>query len=295
MSTMFFHFLLAYDYNLTPVEVSDNTHCFFGAPEVMDERNNGNMVNSCFVDVGTSYLVIDSGPTYLYAAQAYSAMKKIKNQPISYVVNTHVHDDHWLGNAYYDSIGTKIIGSTQFETMDKEEKTRMQMRISEAAFKGTTQVFPTIFVKNEKILKLNGVEIHIKSVNSKAHTDSDLLVYIPQYSTLFAGDLIFNDRLPSIRDGNIANWLEALDKIKAMKMKYVIGGHGELIDSSSLDMTYNYLNELNTKVATLLEDGEEIGDVVNIVVMPKYKDVHFYKEMHRQNVEIAYRMLEWGE
>jgi glyoxylase-like metal-dependent hydrolase (beta-lactamase superfamily II) len=261
----------------------------------MDERNNGNMVNSCFVDVGTSYLVIDSGPTYLYAQEAYSAMKKIKNQPISYVINTHVHDDHWLGNSCYDSLGIKIIGSSAFDGMDKEEKTRMQMRITPEAFEKTKQVFPTIFVKNEKILKLDGVKVHIKSVNSKAHTDSDLLVYIPKYSTLFAGDLIFNDRLPSIRDGNIANWIEALDKIRAMKMKYVIGGHGELIDSHSIDMTYNYLSELNVKVGTFLEDGEEIGDVVNMVVMSKYKDVNFYKEMHRQNVEMAYRMLEWGE
>jgi len=235
------------------------------------------MVNSCFVDVGTSYLVIDSGPTYLYAAQAYDAMKKIKNQKISYVINTHTHDDHWLGNSYYDSLGIKIIGSSVFDGMDKEEKTRMQMRISKTAFSKTTQVFPSIFVENEKILKLDDVEIHIKSINSKAHTDSDLLVYIPKYSTLFGGDLIFNDRLPSIRDGNIANWIEALDEIRAMNMKYVIGGHGELIDSSSIDMTYNYLSELNTRVGTLLEDGEEIGDVVNAVVMPKYKDVNFTK------------------
>ena len=295
MSTMFFHFLLAYDYSLTPTEVSANTHCFFGAPEVMDKRNNGNMVNSCFVDVGTSYLVIDSGPTYLYASQAYSAMKKIKNQPISYVINTHVHDDHWLGNSYYDSIGVQIIGSSEFETMDKVEKTRMQMRISEAAFDRTTQVFPTQFVKEEKILKLDDINIHIKSINSKAHTNSDLLVYIPEFSTVFAGDLIFNDRLPSIRDGNVANWIEALDEIKEMKMKYVIGGHGEIIDASSIDMTYAYLSELNAKISALLEDGEEIGDVVDMVVMPKYKDINFYKEIHRQNIEIAYRVLEWGE
>jgi len=292
---MFFHFLLAYDYNLTPIKVSDNTHCFFGAPEVMDERNNGNMVNSCFVDVGTSYLVIDSGPTYLYAVQAYESMKKIKNQPISYVINTHVHDDHWLGNSYYDSLDVKIIGSSAFDGMDREERTRMQQRISKAAFLQTIQIFPTIFVEEEKILKLNNVDIYIKSINQKAHTKSDLLVYIPKYSTIFAGDLIFNDRLPSIRDGNIAHWLEALDEIRAMNMKYVIGGHGELVGTDSLNMTYEYLSELQTQVAKLLEDGEEIGDVVNMVVMSKYKNVNFYKEMHRQNVEIAYRMLEWGE
>ncbi len=296
MSTMLFHSLLAYDYSLTPQEVSDQTHCFFGAPEVMDERNNGNMVNSCFVNTGTSYLVIDSGPTYSYALQAYAKIKKIKNLPISYVINTHIHDDHWLGNAYYDSIGVKIIGSIAFEDMDKEEKTRMEMRITPDAYAKTTQVFPTIFVEEkDKKINIDGVEVHIKSVNEKAHTNSDLLVYIPKYSTIFAGDLIFNDRLPSIRDGHIGQWIEALDDIRDMKMKYVIGGHGEIIDASSIDMTYEYLLELNTKVGQMVEDGVDIGETVNAVKMSKFKDINFYKEMHRQNVEIAYRMLEWGE
>jgi cyclase len=295
MSTMLFHSLLAYDYSLSPKEVSTHIHCFFGAPEVMDERNNGNMVNSCFVNMGTSYLVIDSGPTYLYAKQAYNEIKKIKNLPISYVINTHIHDDHWLGNSYYNSIGVKIIGSKKFDGMVKEEKTRMQMRISPEAYKKTTQVFPTIFVEDKKTIHLDKTDVIIKSINKKAHTDSDLLVYIPKFSTVFAGDLVFNERLPSVRDGNVLNWIEALDEIRTMKTKYVIGGHGELIDSHSIDLTYNYLKELHSQVSTLLEEGEEIGDVVNSVTMDKYKNVNFYKDIHRQNVEITYRILEWEE
>ena len=170
------------------------------------------------------------------------------------------------------------------------------MRITPQAYAKTTQVFPTIFVEDkEKVLNIDAVGVHIKSVNEKAHTDSDLLVYIPKYSTIFAGDLIFNDRLPSIRDGHIGQWIEALDDIRDMKMKYVIGGHGEIIDASSIDMTYEYLLELNTKVGQMVEDGVDIGETVNAVKMSKFKDINFYKEMHRQNVEIAYRMLEWGE
>jgi len=290
-----FHSLLAYDYPLIPKAVGAKTHCFFGAPEVMDERNNGNMVNSCFVNMGTSYLVIDSGPTYLYALTAYKKMKEIENLPISFVINTHTHDDHWLGNSYYDSIDVKIIGSNAFKNMFKEEKTRMQKRITAEAFKKTTQIFPSIYVKEKMTLTINNRKVLIKSINKKAHTQSDLLIYIPKYATVFAGDLVFNDRLPSIRDGNIFNWLEALDEIREMKVEYVVGGHGVQVDSNSIDMTYNYLHELKTRVSSSLEEGIEIGDVVESVVMNKYKNVNFYKDIHRQNVAIVYQMLEWGE
>ena len=291
--TVFIHSLLAYDYSLEPKKVSETTHCFFGLSEVMDERNNGNMSNSCFVNMGTSYLVIDSGPTYSYALQAYEKMKQIKNLPISYVINTHVHDDHWLGNAYYAEIGVTIIGSTAFENEPKVHKTRMQMRITPEAYSKTTQEFPSIFVENEKILNIDSKKVHLVSVNKKAHTESDLFVYIPSEKMVFVGDLVFNDRLPSIRDGHLQGWIDTLDEIREMDVEYIIGGHGEIVDRSSIDMTYNYIKTLNERVATLLEDGEEISDVIDMVKMQEFKNINFYDSMHRQNVDIAYRMLEW--
>lgn len=291
---MFTNSLLSFEYTLKPVKISAETHCFFGLPEVMDEHNNGNMVNSCFVDMGTGYLVIDSGPTYLYAKQAYSQMKNIKDLPISYVINTHNHDDHWLGNSYYDSIGVKIIGSAEFKDESKVEMTRMQKRISPQAYTKTTQVFPTIFVEDEMLLTIDSKKVNLIGVNKKAHTKSDLLVYIPSQKVVFVGDLVFNDRLPSIRDGKLKGWIEALDEVRLMDVDFIVGGHGEIVNRTSIDMTYDYIKTLRDRVATLLEDGEEIGDVVNMVKMEKFNDINFYDSMHRQNVEIAYRMLEWG-
>ncbi|WP_434656877.1 MBL fold metallo-hydrolase [Sulfurimonas sp. NW9] len=296
LSIVLFHSLLSYDYKLQPEKVDEiTTHCFFGLPEVMDEHNNGNMSNSCFVTLGSSYLVIDSGPTYQYAQQAYQKMKAIKNLPVSYVINTHVHDDHWLGNSYYATLGAKIIGSEAFKELPKLKQTRMQRRISAEAYKKTTQVFPTVFVKKEKVLQINGNKVYIKSVNHKAHTNSDLYVYIPSKKIVFVGDLVFNQRLPSLRDGDISGWLEALEQIKKMDVQYIIGGHGENIDKKAVDFTYNYLKTLKKEVKKRLEAGEDIADVVNEVKMKKYENDPFYDSIHRQNVETAYRMLEWED
>jgi len=294
LSIVLFHSLLSYDYKLQPIKVGESAaHCFFGLPEVMDEHNNGNMSNSCFVNLGNSYLVIDSGPTYQYAAQAYKKMKNLKNLPVSYVIDTHVHDDHWLGNSYYITLGAKIIGSKAFKELPKPEQTRMQRRISPEAYKRTTQVFPTIFVDKEKVLNINGNKVYIKSVNHKAHTESDLYVYIPSQKIVFVGDLVFNQRLPSLRDGDINGWIEALQEIKKMNVEYIVGGHGENRDKKAVDFTYNYLKTLRNEVKKRLDDGEDIADVVNEVKMKEYKNVPFYDSIHRQNVETAYRMLEW--
>ncbi len=295
LSFVFVNSLLSFDYKLQPKEVSSDVFCFFGLPEVMDKRNNGNMSNSCFVNMGTSYLVIDSGPTFQYATQAYAKMKKIKNLPVSYVINSHVHDDHWLGNGFYKAQGAQIIGPATFKDLPKEEMTRMQRRISAEAYKGTTQVYPTLFVAKEKIFTINGKKVDIKSVNHKAHTANDLFVYIPSENIVFAGDLVFNERLPSLRDGNIDGWIAALEKLKKMDVKYVVGGHGDVVDKAAILFTYNYLTQLRDAVKKRLDTGEDIGDVVNEVVMPEYKNIPFYDSIHRQNVESVYRTLEWED
>jgi len=288
--------LLSFDYHLKPVQIgSSSAYCFFGLPEVMNKKNNGNMSNSCFVNMGNSYLVIDSGPTYQYAKQAYEQMKKIADLKIKYVINTHVHDDHWLGNGYYKSLGVKIIGSSAFKTLEIEAMTRMKRRISPEAYEKTRQVHPELFVDEEMVLYLDHKRVILKNIGAKAHTDSDMTIYISSKRIVFAGDLVFNDRLPSIRDGNLKSWLEALDEILLLDVDYIVGGHGTIVTRKSVEMTYEYLKTLRDEVLRLMDEGEEIGDVVNAVTMDKFKNINLYDSMHRQNVETAYRMLEWEE
>jgi cyclase len=287
--------LLAFEYKLQVTKVSDKIHCFFGKPQAINTDNNGNMVNSCFVDMGDSYLVIDSGPTYNYAKEAYSVMKKIKNLPVSYVINTHLHDDHWLGNGFYKELGADIIGSTKFQDEVKLDQTRMQRRISKEAYEHTTQVFPNIFVDKNKVLSINSQNVSIYSVNKKAHTNSDLLVYIPSQEVLFVGDIVFNNRLPSLRDGNINHWIETLHYIKKEEYKYIIGGHGTLVDPTSVEFTYNYLSELKQKILQAIDEGEDIEDAINNIPMNKYKNSPMYELLHKQNIETAYRTLEWEQ
>ena len=291
---IFCHSLLAFNYDLNPKKVDATTYCFFGLPEGIDEHNNGNMVNSCYVDVGDSYLVVDSGPTYQYAQQAYAQMKKIKDVPVSYVINTHVHDDHWLGNGFYQEIGAKIIGSSQFKNESLLETTRMQIRVSKEAYAKTTTVFPTILLDKDTLLTIGNQKVQIIHVNKKAHSSGDLLVYIPSTKVLFAGDLVFNERLPSLRDGDINNWIKELDYIRSLHPVHIIGGHGDRVDFNAVDFTYGYLITLKKEVKKAIANDVSIEDAVEAITMPAYKNAKMYDTLQKQNIETAYRTMEWS-
>ena len=288
--------LSAFEYGLSPVKVDEGIYCFFGKPEVMDNVNNGNMVNSCYVDTGRHWLVVDSGPTYAYAKEAAAKMQGVKPQPTGLVIDTHIHDDHWLGNGYFTAAGVTVLGPGLFQkAVDPKETTRMQRRVSPAAYAGTEPVLPTRYVDADTTLRLDDETIRIIRPDRSAHTSEDLLVYLPRYKTLFAGDLVFNDRIPSLRDGDINGWIAALERLRALPLRHIIGGHGERTDRGAADLTYGYLTQLRDRVRDAIEAGVGIAEATKRIRLDAYRDVALYDLMHAQNVEAAYRMLEWED
>jgi len=284
----------AYDYALKPVRVTEDVHCFFGKPEIMDKTNNGNIVNSCYIDAKEGYVVVDTGPSYAYAESAYKAMQKIKALPVKLVINTHIHDDHWLGNNYFTSQGVRVLGSDDFKvSADMSEPTRMQTYISDEAYAKTKPALPTEMISGDTTLNIGSQQLELKITKQKAHTAKDMVVYLPKSNVLIVADLVFNDRLPSVRGGDINGWLTALDELDVLKAKYVIGGHGSRTDKDAAMMTREYFTQMRTEIRAAIADGLGINDTIKKVSMDKYKKYKLYEETHRHNVESSYRVLEW--
>lgn len=286
--------LSAYDFALTPKRVTPEVTCFFGEPAVMNMTNNGNMVNTCYIDTKKSYVVIDSGSSYAYAHSAYQAMQKIKALPVELVINTHVHDDHWLGNGFFAQMGVKVLGSDDFvHNASIDSPSRIQTHISPEAYALTIPTRPAEMINSDVTLKIGDQELQLHLMKKKAHSDKDMVIFLPKSKTLFAADLVFNDRVPSLVGGDINGWIDALDELKKLKATTIIGGHGYRTDKKAAEMTYNYLTDMRSQVRAAIADGISIDDTVAKVTMPQYKSLKMYETLHRGNVEASYRMLEW--
>ncbi|ADR33118.1 hypothetical protein Sulku_0451 [Sulfuricurvum kujiense DSM 16994] len=286
--------LSAYDYALKPVRVSEDIHCFFGKPEIMDKTNNGNIVNSCYIDAKEGYVVVDTGPSYAYAESAYKAMKKIKSLPVKLVINTHIHDDHWLGNNYFTEQGIRVVGTDDFKVnADMSVPSRMQTHISADAYSKTVPTMPSEMINSDTTLKIGNQTLELKIAKRKAHTAKDMVVFLPKSKVLIAADLVFNDRLPSVRGGDINGWLSALEDLDKLDAVHVVGGHGNRTDKDAARMTREYFTQMRTEIRAAIADGLGIDDTIKKVSMDKYKKYKLYEETHRHNVESSYRVLEW--
>lgn len=288
--------LSAYELPLSPKRITPEVVCFFGEPEAMNTTNNGNMVNTCYLDTSKSYVVIDSGSSYVYAESAYKAMQKIKPLPVSLVINTHVHDDHWLGNGFFTAKGVKVLGSDDFErNADTHVPTRMQTHISPEAYAKTVPTLPSEIVVSDRNISVGDQKIEFHMMKHRAHSDKDLAVFVPKLKLLFAGDLVFNDRVPSLKGGDINGWIAALDTLKQFGATTIIGGHGYRTDKEAMSMTYAYLTQMRSEIRQAIDSGKGIDETIKTVVMEPFKSLRMYETLHRSNVEAAYRTLEWEE
>jgi cyclase len=290
-------YTFAFDYNLKPVKVTNDVWCFLGKLEIPSKQNGGFMSNSCYIKADKSYVLIDTGASFQFAKQAYEAMSKIEKLPVSLVINTHSHDDHWLGNNFYkETFNAKILGPSLINTQyNADTKTRMFQVLDPDKIKGTKIIKIDEVINEVKTLKIANKEITIIPVGTKAHTSEDLFIFMPKEKVLFSGDLVMNGRVTSNRDGSVIGSLKALDMIKSKDWNYLVAGHGVDTSKTAIDEAVEYFTLLKQRILEAIENDAIGSNITKIVTMPEFKNKAMYGELNSKNVFDAFRELEFYE
>ncbi|MBL3520676.1 MBL fold metallo-hydrolase [Arcobacter lanthieri] len=294
-SVLFCSFTFGFDYNLKPQKVSEDVWCFFGKTEVPSKENGGFMANSCYINAKDSYVLIDSGTSYNFAKQAYETMQQIEKLPVSNIIITHEHDDHWMGNSFYkDKFNSTIYAPKSInENYDENSRPRIFDILDSKDMKNTKVIKADIIINDEEILKIGNKEIKIIHTKLTAHTNNDLVVYLPNEKVIFTGDIIMNERITSNRDGSVIGTLKAIDLIESFDWDTLVAGHGKITDKTALEHTKNYFTLLKTRVLEAIEAGTTAGEINKIVTMDEFKDIAMFDELNSRNVFDAFTELEF--
>ena len=96
---------------------------------------------------------------------------------------------------------------------------------------GLTSRRPDILFDQEHTLDLGGVHARILLVGP-AHTLGDQVIWIPEDRTLLTGDLAMDNdqQLRYAAGANAALWINALDRLAALKPLHVVPDHGDAGD-----------------------------------------------------------------
>lgn len=289
--------LFAFDFDSKPKKVTDDTWCFLGEITAPTKENGGFMSNNCYIKTKDSYILVDTGSSHDFAKHTYAEMSKIEKLPVSHIIITHVHDDHWLGNSYFkEKFNSKIIGPSLINSQHHVgEKTRMMNILPEDVMKNTKVVKVDETVKENTTIKISGKEIEIIPVGFKAHTAEDLMVYLPKEKVLFAGDIVMNGRITSNRDGSLIGLVKILNKIDSIEWNYLVAGHGHDTSKTSANEIKEYTSLLKQRVLKAIEDEVDADNITKIVTLDEFKNHSMYDLFNKRNVFDAYSELEFYE
>lgn len=168
-------------------------------------------------------------------------IRKISNQPIRYVINTHYHADHSGGNPKMQAQNVQVVASE-----------RARRKMVEVGQPGA----PNVTLDDRVRLYVGGKRVEVHHFG-RAHTDGDVVAYFPDHRVVAMGDMFtVGDGLPPLVDyaggGSTREWPRSLDGALALDFDTVIPGHGKPASKDTLRAYRDSLTALGRRVHEML-------------------------------------------
>lgn len=268
----------------------------YKAPVALAAPDNiGAIANLGFVVGSEAVAVIDSGGSLAAGQRLLAAVRAKTTLPIRYVINTHVHPDHVLGNGAFAGEGAFFVGHRNLaEALASRASTYLEANraLVGPAFAGTRVVPPTVLVDTSMNLDLGGRRLRLEAWPT-AHTNSDLTVLDEATQTWFLGDLLFVRHVPAL-DGRLKGWIATLRQLRARTAARVVPGHGPASVSwpEAARPIERYLSRLEADVDTMVRQGRPMQEAAQ-AVRSEADRWALFDAFNARNGIVAFHELEW--
>lgn len=275
-------------------EIADGVYVRTGRIAVPFESEN--VANTGFIVGSRCVAVIDTGGSVAEGRAIDDAIREATELPVCFVINTHVHPDHILGNRAFDRENVTFAGHAKLpRAMALRGDTYLGRAAERPAAVAAGIVPPERTVDDEVQLDLGARRLVLRA-HGTAHTDNDLTVLDERTGTLFAGDLVFLEHLP-VLDGSINGWLAELATLMRLTVERVVPGHGPAHAGwpAAGEPTVEYLRDLRAATREWIADGDDLGAAQRAIGVNHPERWRLVEDYHERNIAAAFAELEWEE
>lgn len=275
-------------YILKPIEITKDVHCVIGDFNLLKPTQNKFISNICYIDIGDSIVLLDAGPSSVFAKELYTLIKKnYPNKSISTVVLSNYHPDKTTGALFFRKMGAKIIA---------HKTILLDMSHFKYQYKDIKPTKPDILVDNGYIIKGTTKTLQIIKPSIISQERSDIAIYSKYDDFIFAGNMIYNNSMLHYTEiSHAKSWIEALEKIKSMNVKYIIGSQGKEYGNKSYQFTLEYLNILTHDVQKAYNNNIPRDKLSNYVKTHKFKYLKNFTILNNNAIQMYYNQLQWDE
>ena len=240
------------------------------------------VIHNDFVPGNTTVLVTNEGVVLvddkfeIDHENIMAQLKKITNQPVKYVINTHYHADHSGGNPKLQALGAQVVTSQQARDKMVEVKQPGQANIT---------------LENSVRLFVGGKRIEVYRFG-RAHTDGDIVVLFPDHRVLSAGDMFtVGDATPQLVDyaggGSARDWPVTLDGALKLDFDQVVPGHGVVVAKQELRKFRDSTMSLKNRVRDMIAKKSSKAEIEKMLRTDfKFADLHIQRSLDGMMIEL---------
>ena len=95
--------------------------------------------------------------------------------------------------------------------------------------------------------------------------------------------------LAVIPDGHVTEWIAAYDKLRSLKAKRFVPGHGQVASLKAFEQpTYRYLTALKSHMAGAVKKGTDANTAMAAFNSAPWKKLAIFDELAGRNASLAY-------
>jgi cyclase len=231
--------------------------------------------NPSYVTTSDGVVVID---TPQLPTRAVAMRREAESHgPIRYVINTEHHVDHIFGNYYFKGAGRVVNHQGLYDRFmvvypeldpfayayesvpgDNPKGTDLDVPESLALWPDREEYYRdpnkgTIVFTGDLTLRVGDHTFNL--LHTPGHTPGQIAVHVPEERVVFTGDTIFSGCQTWLMTSDVAQWLDALERIRTLDVDWVVPGHGPVVTKACLDVQRSVLMQWKTAVAAAIADG----------------------------------------
>jgi cyclase len=273
-------------------QLADGIYAAIASPGGLAFSNGG------IVDLGNQTLVFDAFESPAAAGDLKSAAEQLTGHPVSYVIISHCHADHWGGNQVFapetsiitthaireempDAIAwmvelkenpseleQSIQESRERLETETDERQRASLRASIHRMAGWQAVLPTLTPRYPEQtfsgrLVFHGTRRTAELVEvAPGHTASDAYLLLPGDRIVFMGDLGFLQSQPFMVYCDPQAWATQLEQMEMFDVETFVPGHGPLGTKADVALQRQYITLLEELVAQAVSDGLTVDETL---------------------------------
>ena len=247
--------------------------------------------NTGFLTGPQGVISIDACSTERRTRAYQAAIAAVTPAPVRTVLNTHHHGDHTFGNCLFP--GAAIVAHERARQEAIAFGPPRDLAFWDSPDWGDLSLDPPFVTFTDQIAVHAGdLRADVRYVGTAAHTTNDSIVWIPDRSVLFCGDLIFNGGTPFLLMGSVTGAVDVLEQVlRPLGAQTIVPGHGPVFhDDGPLDATLDYLRFVLNVAAQAVAAGVPPLDAARDTDLGRFADwpdaERIVGNLHRASAEL---------